>query len=302
MKKRWLMVFTVFSLGFGLFLPDGHSQVKPIVLKYADTGAETLTRNKAAKDTLIEIEKLSKGRVKHEIFWSESLLKAKDILEGAKVGTCDVGATPAMVYHPANFQIWQFTNLMYLGGYDIWGAMKAWAEMAETDPVLKEELKKTGVKHLAFYGYPSTFMSKKPLAKLEDFKGMRMRAVGATAKWVSAIGGTAVPLTFYEVTEALARGTVDGTLGYLYAHYGFKFHDYCKYFTATPVANTCIINVFMNLNTWNKLPPEVQKIYEEAFRDLYPKLCVKHNDDEEAMELKAFKEAGVTTIELTPAE
>lgn len=305
MKKKWIIPFIhlmILPLLFCFPCPADPAPVKPILLKYADTGAETLTRNKAAKDTMLEIEKLTKGRVKHEFFWSESLLKAKDMLEGARVGTCDIGGTPAMVYHPATFPIWQFTNLMFLGGYDVLGAMKAWQEMAETDPVLKEELKKTGVKHLGFYGYPSTFMSKKPLAKLEDFKGMRVRAVGTTARWVSSLGGTAVPLTFYEVTEALARGTVDGTLGYLYAHYGFKFHDYCKFFTATPVANTCILNTFINLNTWNKLPPDIQKIYEETWRDLYPKLCAKYNDEEEAMQVKAFKDAGVKTIELPAAE
>jgi len=305
MKKRGISPFVqllLLPLLVALPFPRESVAANPIILKYADTGAETLTRNKAAKETMLEIEKLTKGRVKHEVFWSESLLKAKDILEGTKVGTCDVGATPAMVYHPANFPIWQFTNLMFLGGNDVWGVMKVWQEMADTNLKLKEELKRTGVKHLGFYGYPNTFISKKPLARIEDFKGMRIRSVGSAAKWVSIVGGTAVPLTFYEVTEALARGTVDGTLGYLYAHHGFKFHHYCKFFTATPVANTCILNTFMNWNTWNKMPPDIQKIYEETWRDLYPKLCVKYNDEEVATELKDFKDAGVKNIELTPAE
>jgi len=212
MDKKWTLYSIQFLILFAMIgfpLLESQGQVRPVVIKVADAGAETLTRNKAFRATVQEIEKLSQGRVKHEFFWSESLLKAKDILEGAKVGTCDLGMTPAMVYHPANFPIWQFSNLMFLGGNDIGGVMKAWEEMARTNPVLKEELRKTGVKHLAFYGYPSTFMTKKPLAKLEDFKGMRIRAVGATARWVSSAGGTAVPLTFYEVTEALARGTVD---------------------------------------------------------------------------------------------
>ena len=305
MKSRKITSFLrllILPLLVGLPFSGDAAPAKPIILKYADTGAETLTRNKAAKETMLEIEKLTNGRVKHEFFWSESLLKAKDMLEGTKVGTCDLGGTPAMVYHPANFAIWQFSNLMFLGGNDVWGAMKDWKEMADTNTVLKEELNRTGVKHLGFYGYPSTFIRKKPLAKIEDFKGMRVRSVGATAKWVSIVGGTAVPLTFYEVTEALARGTVDGTLGYLYAHYGFKFHHYCKFFTATPVANTCILNTFMNWDTWNRMPPDIQKIYDQAWRDLYPKLCVKYNDEEVAVELKAFKDAGVTTLELTPAE
>ncbi len=191
---------------------------------------------------------------------------------------------------------------MFIGGPDLWGATKAWQEMAATNPLLKGELEKTGVKHLGFYGYPTTIFTKKPVEKLEDLKGMRIRSVGAAAKWFSSVGATAVPMTFYEVTEALARGAIDGTIGYIYAHYSWKFHDYCKYLTITPIAHTCIINTYMNLSALNKLPSDLQKIYVEEWLNLYPKLFVKYTDDELAMQLKAFKDAGVKFIELTPAE
>jgi len=304
--RKWMISFGLL-VGLALILinapePALTQPVKPIILKYADTGAADVTRCRAAKDTMFEIEKKTGGKVKHEFYWSESLMKAKDILEGTRVGTADVGVSPAMIYHPAIFPLWQLSNLMFIGGPDLWGATKAWQEMATTNPLLKAELEKTEVKHLGFYGYPTTIFTKKPVEKLEDLKGMRIRSVGAAAKWFSSVGATAVPMTFYEVTEALARGAVDGTIGYIYAHYSWKFHTYCKYLTLTPIAHTCIINTYMNLNTWKKLSPDVQKIYEEEWLTLYPKLFVKYTDDELAMQLKAFKDAGVKFIELTPAE
>jgi TRAP-type C4-dicarboxylate transport system substrate-binding protein len=180
--------------------------------------------------------------------------------------------------------------------------MKAWNEMALTNPKLKEEFDRQGVKFLSTFGYPTTFISRKPLAELSDFKGLKLRAVGATAKWVSSVGATAIPLTFYEVTEGLARGVIDGTMGYLYVHVPYKFHDFCKNFTATPVSNNLIVNTWMNLDTWNKLPPDIQKIVEETWREYYPKAIAKHAGEEISKQFKTLRDSGVKIIELSPTQ
>lgn len=293
----WLIVFSFLVA----FPPEAvQAQMKPIILKYSDPSKAGTARTDAAKDTMLEIEKRTGGKVKHEFYWAESLVKAKDALDAIKAGTCEVGGAPNVVYHPARFPVWQFAQLMFLGGPDIWGVIKAWNEMAVANLKLKEELDKQGLKFLTAFGYPSTLICKKPLAELADFKGLKIRAVGPTAKWVSAVGATPVPLTFYEVTEGLARGVVDGTVGYLYVHFTYKFHDYCKFLTYTPIANTLIFDTWINIDTWKKLPPDIQKIYEETWREFYPKAVIKHCDEEISTLLKVFKDAGGKLVELTP--
>jgi TRAP-type C4-dicarboxylate transport system substrate-binding protein len=293
----WLIVFSFLVA----FPPEAaQAQMKPIILKYSDPSKAGTARTDAAKDTMLEIEKRTGGKVKHEFYWAESLVKAKDALDAIKAGTCEVGGAPNVVYHPARFPVWQFAQLMFLGGPDIWGVIKAWNEMAVTNPKIKEELDKQGLKFLTAFGYPSTLICKKPLAELADFKGLKIRAVGPTAKWVSAVGATPVPLTFYEVTEGLARGVVDGTVGYLYVHFAYKFHDYCKFLTYTPIANTLIFDTWINIDTWKKLPPDIQKIYEETWREFYPKAVIKHCDEEISTLLKVFKDSGGQIVELTP--
>lgn len=300
-KRTWIIFFSVIFLASLVFHPDlAPAQTKPIILKYSDPSKSGTSRTDAGRDTMLEIEKRTGGRVKHEFYWAESLIKAKDTPDALKAGTCDVAGAPNMVYHPARFPIWQFSQLMFVGGADLWGTIKAWNEMAVTHPKLKEELDKQGIKFLAGFGYPSTIICKKPLAEPGDFKGLKIRAVGPTAKWVSAVGATPVPLTFYEVTEGLARGVVDGTVGYLYVHFAYKFHDYCKYLTYTPIANTLIFDTWINLDVWNKLPPDIQKIYEETWREFYPQAVMKHCDEEISNLLKTFKDAGGKIVELTP--
>jgi TRAP-type transport system periplasmic protein len=303
-KKTFSLISLVSLVAFLAIFPLSSlfAAEKPIILKYSDPSKEGTARTDATKETMLEIEKRTGGRVKHEFYWSESLVKAKDSLEAVRAGTCDVAGAPDMTYHPGRFPIWQFSQLLFLGGPDLMGAMKAWNEMALTHPKLKEEIDKQGVKFLGTFGYPTTFMSKKSLTELSDFKGMKLRAVGATAKWLSSIGATAIPLTFYEVTEGLARGVIDGTMGYLYAHVPYKFHDFCKFFTATPVANTLIVNTSMNLETWKKLPPDIQKIYEETWREYYPKAVVRHTDEETSKQLKALRDSGVKITNLTPVQ
>ena len=89
---------------FFLLAPvQASAQSKPIILKYSDPSKEGTARTDATKETMLEIEKRTGGRVKHEFYWSESLVKAKDSLEAIKAGTCDLGGAPDVVYHPGPF-------------------------------------------------------------------------------------------------------------------------------------------------------------------------------------------------------
>ena len=73
--RTWTIPFSVLVclalMLSGAPTPIGAQPAKPIVLKYADTGAADVTRCRAAKDTMLEIEKKTGGRVKHEFYWSE---------------------------------------------------------------------------------------------------------------------------------------------------------------------------------------------------------------------------------------
>lgn len=198
-KRSKAIMAVFFILSFLLLLNPRPlaAQAKPIVLKYADPSKSGTARTDAVRDTMLEIEKRTGGRVKHEFYWAESLIKAKDTPDALKAGTCEVAGAPNVVYQPARFPLWQFSQLMFIGGADVWGIIKAWNELASTNPKLKEELEKQGIKFLTSFGYPSTIISKKPLADPGDFKGLKIRAVGPTARWVSAMGATPVPLNLF---------------------------------------------------------------------------------------------------------
>ena len=251
---------------------------------------------------MLEIDKRSDGRIKHEFYWAQSLVKAKETLDAVKAGTASVGDATAVVYLPARFPIWQFSQLLFVGGDDQWGAIQAYNEMYDTVPACKEEFDKQGVQFLSTSPLtPTIIMASKPLHKPADFKGLRLRAVGPLAKFVTAAGGTAVPTTFYEVPEALARGMLDGTQSYVYASHAYKHYEHCKFLTFPGYAHI-FIDYWLNLDTKKKLGPELYKLYEDTWRTLYPELCIKYHDEDYAMQIKTFKDAGVKIDYRTPEE
>jgi len=303
MKRRSSLVayLTIACAFIFLFsLPWGAWSADQIVLKYADPSKAGTSRTKAAEETMKEIEKRTGGRVKHEFYWSESLLKAKDTLKGIQAGTADVGDPTAVVYHPARFPVWQFIQLLFVGGNDQYAVIKACDDLYEANPVLKKEFEGQNVKLLTATALtPTIIISKKPLKDTGDFKGLRVRAVGPVAKWAASLGAVPNPMSFYEVTEALARGVLDATQSYVYATHSYKFHEHCKYLPLNGISHI-FVEYVINMDTWNKMPPDIQKIYLETWRTFYVDRCVKYHDEEWDSQIADFKKAGVTVYTLTP--
>jgi len=132
MKKR-TGLFIPTALALVLFFSFGYlSEVKsaePLILKYAGFSKAGTSRTRAAEDTMKEIEKRTGGRVKHEFYWAQSLLKHKNILMGIKKGTCDLGNASAIPYHRTRCPAWQFTQLLFVSGHDPYAHTKACNEL-----------------------------------------------------------------------------------------------------------------------------------------------------------------------------
>jgi len=115
---------------------------------------------------------------------------------------------------------------------------------------------------------------------------------------VVSLGGTVVPIMDYAVTEALKEGIIDGIVGYPYVLYNYRSQDHCKFLVRTPMANSIIYDIWINLVTWRKIPADLQKIYEEAWRETYPRIAIEYSRAEVAGLEKAFKDAGVRFLDL----
>ena len=104
--------------------------------------------------------------------------------------------------------------------------------------------------------------SKKKVSSMADMKGLKFRSSGAVqSAMVKRLGGSPVTMPITEVYTSLEKGVIDGVVTAFTAMVSFRLYDVSKYsiqagLTATPMA------VAMNQKTWNSLPPDIQKIFD----------------------------------------
>jgi TRAP-type C4-dicarboxylate transport system substrate-binding protein len=114
--------------------------------------------------------------------------------------------------------------------------------------------------------------TKKPVQKLEDLKGMRIRATGSVARIVGALGATPVAMPMPDTYDALSRGVAEGVVCPFEALEGWRLGEVVKFTTQNFVAaNSLAMFVVMNKETWNSLSPEIQKIIEKINEEWIPK-------------------------------
>ena len=144
--------------------------------------------------------------------------------------------------------------------------------------------------------------TKKPVRTLEDLKGMQIRCPpGLEAESLKALGATPVSVPMPEVYTALERGMVDGATISWNAVDSFKLYEVTKYDHNNNELCYAFTTVAMNLDTWNSLPPDIQKIID----DLSPwaqELQHQYMDDEVQTGIADAKGKGNTFIDLTSQE
>jgi len=204
-----------------------------------------------------EVEQRTKGQVLVNTYPGGTLLEAKNMMDGVIAGQADIGNL-SMAYQPGRFIVTNATSLP-LGIPDARkGSLVLWDLWEKYQP---EEFAK--VKVLAmFTTAPTNIMSKVPVRTLEDLKGLDLRASGGAAQVLAAWGANPVGMPMPATVEALQKGVVKGLFSSLEVMKDFKFAETCKYVTMT---DTVIypFAVVMNMDSWNKLPQDVQKVMDD---------------------------------------
>jgi TRAP-type C4-dicarboxylate transport system substrate-binding protein len=169
------------------------------------------------------------------------------------------------------------------------------------DKYFFKEWKSVKVLWLVTLGTTQLHMVKKPVNTLEDLKGMQIRtAPGSMTRTFKALGATPAMIPAPEVYNALERGMVDGCGFPFSATRIYKLQEVTKSHTVIDVA-TGMAAIAMNLDKWNKLPPDIQK----AFVDLSPWAEKTFLDDfmeSENAGISMIKATGGGIINLPPKE
>jgi TRAP-type C4-dicarboxylate transport system substrate-binding protein len=136
-----------------------------------------------------------------------------------------------------------------------------------------KELDDVKVMYLHAHG-PGILHTKKPVTKLEELKGMKIRSTGTVAKIAGALGATPVAMPMPETYDALQKGIADGVMCPMEALQGWKLGEVIKNSTQNyGSAYTIAFFVVMNKDKWNALSPDIQKVIEQVNEEWIEKHC-----------------------------
>ena len=126
-----------------------------------------------------------------------------------------------------------------------------------------------GMEMLAVIAHgPLNLVSHKPIRKVDDFKGQKIRVPGAAPLQVrpfEKLGAQPVSMPLGEVLPAMQNRTIDGLIASASVFTAFKYYDVAKAQTSLPGA-FLIAPIMVNKDWLKSLGPELEKaVREEAF-------------------------------------
>jgi TRAP-type C4-dicarboxylate transport system substrate-binding protein len=259
-----LVMFLVLS-----FAPITHA-TKPIVLKWAHFVGKSPPETGGLIDQFFadEVNKRTNGRVKIEIYWSQTLGKVKELLGLVSNGTVDIAVVPAG-YFPSSFPLWAAPNSIPFVMETLEQAWQTHNKIPAEIGAVKEEAKKLNIKLLYHHTIaPYQLFSTKPVIKFEDLKGMKVRSWGSyIPKAYQAAGAVSVTIFPAENYEALKRGLVDAVMWPLAHGSGLKIHEVAPIISMWNIGTFVGRGNWINLDSWKKLPADVQKIMLDVSKE-----------------------------------
>jgi C4-dicarboxylate-binding protein DctP len=273
----------------------------PIIIKFSHVVATDTPKGRAAERFKDLAEKLTKGRVKVEVYPNSQLYKDKEELEALQLGAVQMLAPSLAKFAPLGVKEFEAFDLPYI--FPTKAALYTVTE-GQIGKNLLMKLEPKGITGLAYWDNGFKVMSaNKPLHMPADFRGLKMRIQSSKVldAQMRALGANPQVLAFSEVYQALQTGVVDGTENPPSNMYTQKMHEVQKHVT---VSNHGYLGyaVIVNKKFWDGLPADVRGQLQQAMADAtkYEKAIAQQDND---MAMDAIRKAGKTTIyNLNPQE
>lgn len=172
-----------------------------------------------------ELEKRSGGKLKVDIFPASQLMPITQEINGMLSGQIQAAYslnTIAATLDP----LWGFFEMPFVFNIspDNQKHLKDFVRSDAGGGALRKSMEAKGIKVIAIAPTDivgATINTKRPITKMEDFAGLKMRTPGGKylGQTLQRLGASPISMAFAEFAPALVQGTVDGTVtGVLFTH------------------------------------------------------------------------------------
>ena len=255
------LVFMAGAMPTGFSSPARAQAANPVVMKLStatlnDTQHEWLKRFAAA------VEKDAAGRIKGEVYPASQLGAISRQIEGVQFGAIQgwVG--------PPEFLVGVDERYEALSAPGLFSSRDQYLRTIN-DPAVHDLMLGLGAnKGLAGVGVfpigPSSIITKKPVHRLADFAGLKIRVLASPfqLELIKRMGGSPIAMTLADVLPALQQGALDGSLTTMTQYTTLHYIDAAKYVTETDQPYVTSIAV-LSKRWLDGLPPDLQKIVRD---------------------------------------
>jgi len=309
-SRRWLYQPIAFLLIIALMIPalvascgdeDGEVTLAPgevIELKVANYFGAPASQSILLDEFCQELENRTDGRIKVDYFAGGSLLGPTAMFDGVLDGVADIGYSH-VYYTPGRMPVTEVIGLPL-------GYPTAWVSSQVINDFYMEykPAEFDGVVVLFMNTSPPSAIATKnvPIRKLEDLRGLTIRAPGLAGEVMKALGGTPAPNPMPEVFDAIAKGTLDGESSNFETLKAFNFAQVVNYTTSIwQITHPYPFYLIMNKDSYAKLPPDIKEIFDNLVGEYKERFILMWNSIDFVGKAAGIAE-GVEFIELSDAE
>jgi len=299
-KKLTVTALSALALSFGTAPVALAEDYPKMSLRMAHAFPAGWAQTKVDQWFADEIRKRSNGNIRINIMWAGAGGKPLEILRLVQTGAVDLGAVPPS-YFPDDLPLTGAPNSLPLTFKTNKEASEVMEGLVAEVDAIQDELKKNNIWPLFFHTL-NTYqpLCTKPIAKVADFEGMRIRSFGAyqPSLWDS-LGAVGVNVLPAEIYEGLQRGRLDCGFFSTDLYASTKLYEVAKFLTSVGFGPQPTWPIWVNYEKWeNEYPENVKTLFMEVANEARVKSLT---DVEEAREgsLKLMLENGVTVVEFT---
>ncbi|WP_137136769.1 TRAP transporter substrate-binding protein [Rhizobium sp. FKY42] len=276
------------------------AQAQQITLRSADIHPDGYPTVDAVKYMGKLVSERTSGRINIQVMNNSVLGSEKDTIEQTRFGVIDINRVNAA---PFNNLVKETVVLGMPFLFRSTEHMHKTVDGPIGDEILKA-FEPHGLVGLAYYdsGARSFYTTKKPIQKLSDLKGLKIR-VQQSDLWIAmmqAFGANPTPMPMGEVYSSLETGVVDGAENNWPSYESARHYEIAKNYTLTEHSLNPEILVMSKIS-WDKLKPEDQKIIKAAAKESVAKMRELWSAREKTSEAKV-RAGGVNVIKVDKAE
>jgi TRAP-type C4-dicarboxylate transport system substrate-binding protein len=251
-------------------LPSGKIHAAPVIrLKVANYFAVPASQSIVLEEFCRELEKRTGGQVKVDYYPAQSLLSSTAMFDGIIKGIADIGYSH-VYYTAGRMPVTEAVGLPL-------EYPSAWVSSQVLNDYYQQFKPKEFDQVKVLWMNTSTpsgiATAKKPVRKMEDLKGLTIRAPGICGDVIKALGGIPAPTPMPEVYEAISKGVIDGESSNFETLKTFRFAEVVKYETnCWQITNPYPFYVAMNKESYKKLPEDIKAIFDTLvgeYKELY---------------------------------